>query len=367
MMAHRHKVSLVDNDLAPGPFNYDHPRPQAMARLDGTLFSPMKGYDGPGLYTGNGIYAIGMYGTWAWRESEDEEVMHTRTDNWERWFKRYFPQVERFLYLIDESDDFLKTQRWASWVHSGTGPGKDLPVFATVANIAQAHARIPDLDIISSVTNAADTALTQTAVDEMREQGKKLYLYNAKRPQTGTFATEDDGTALRELAWGQFKKGIERWFFWESTYYNNYQGGIGETNVFASAQTFGAQGRVSAEPRAISFGKTSRNYSNGDGVLFYPGTDVIYPEDNYDARGPIASLRLKHWRRGIQDMDYVTLAMRVNPTRTMAIVNRMVPKALWENGSETVDSHWVRGPISWSIDPDDWERARAELADLIER
>jgi hypothetical protein len=34
--------------------------------------------------------------------------------------------------------------------------------------------------------------------------------------------------------------------------------------------------------------------------------------------------------------------------------------------SDPQDPTWVRTDISWSTDPDDWEAARAELADIIE-
>jgi hypothetical protein len=45
----------------------------------------------------------------------------------------------------------------------------------------------------------------------------------------------------------------------------------------------------------------------------------------------------------------------------------MVPKVLWEYGVEDPgDPTWVLTDISWSTDPDDWEAARAELADIIE-
>ena len=109
------------------------------------------------------------------------------------------------------------------------------------------------------------------------------------------------------------------------------------------------------------------NYSNGDGVLFYPGSDAAYPERSYGLQGPIASLRMKYWRRGIQDVDYLTLAEKRDAAATKAIIERMVPKVLWEYGvNDPSDPSWVRAPISWSTNPDDWERARKALADIIE-
>jgi hypothetical protein len=114
-------------------------------------------------------------------------------------------------------------------------------------------------------------------------------------------------------------------------------------------------------------GLSGWNSSNGDGLLFYPGTDTVYPASSYNLEGPIASLRLKHWRRGIQDVDYLALAMSRNPAATSAIVNQMVPKTMWEYGvSDPNDPTWVRTDTSWSINPDDWEAARASLANIIE-
>jgi hypothetical protein len=191
---------------------------------------------------------------------------------------------------------------------------------------------------------------------------KGIYMYNGKRPANGSFATEDDGVALRELAWAQYKKNVDRWYYWEATYYNDYQGGRGETNVFQTAATF--SGAIS---NSASLGQTGWNHSNGDGLLFYPGTDTVFPAESLGLEGPVASLRLKHWRRGIQDVDYIALAHAVNPALTQAVVNRMVPKALWDYGiANPSDPTYVRTDISWSIDPEDWEQARADLANIIE-
>ena len=164
------------------------------------------------------------------------------------------------------------------------------------------------------------------------------------------------------MAWGQYKKSIDRWFYWESTYYNNDQGNTGQTNVFQQAHTYG-----NLEGIDEVMGETGWNYLNGDGVLFYPGTDTHFPQESYGVMGPFASLRLKHWRRGIQDVDYLTLAAGIDPERTTAIVNRMIPQVLWEYGVEDPeDPTWVLTDISWPTEPDEWEAARAELADIIE-
>ena len=194
-----------------------------------------------------------------------------------------------------------------------------------------------------------------------------FFLYNSNRPASGSFAIEDEGVALRELAWSQYKLGVDRWFYWESTYYNNFQCDQGDekslTNVFHQAQTFGCYEKFDE-----SLGQTGWNYLNGDGVLFYPGTDSRFPVDNYGVMGPFASLRLKHWRRGIQDVDYLTMAAQIDPQRTLDIVQSMIPSVLWEMGvTELADPTYLFSDISWPTDPDLWEAARSELADIIEQ
>ena len=57
----------------------------------------------------------------------------------------------------------------------------------------------------------------------------------------------------------------------------------------------------------------------------------------------------------------------VNPLAVASLVQKMVPKVLWENDvTDPADPTWVITPISWSIDPADWEAARQRLADIIE-
>ncbi len=139
---------------------------------------------------------------------------------------------------------------------------------------------------------------------------------------------------------------------------------MGQIDVFTQAQTFGSFDGIDTEHARGEYGW---NYTNGDGVLFYPGTDHDYPDSSYGVSGPFASLRLKHWRRGIQDADYLALASAADAAATAAIVQRMAPTVLWEYGVENPDDPtYVYTDISWSTDPDDWETARGELADLIE-
>ena len=365
-VAHRHKISLIDNYIEVSQMD------EAWKdRLNGSLFTGTNGYDGPGVGVGNNVYSIGTYGGWAWGENWQESSkadMWSNTNAWVDWFtgQAFKTPTEYFLYLIDESDDYATTEKWAQWMDSNPGSGKNLMSMATVSSPTAWEKSLPSLDIPASFIAMGITSLWENATTALvQNPGKRFYYYNGARPASGTFCTEDDGVALRVNGWIQHKKKIDRWFYWESTYYNNYQGGQGHTDVFTRAQTYG--GKEPGLDTEFARGEYGWDYTNGDGVLFYPGTDRHYTAQSYGVDGPLASLRLKHWRRGIQDADYLALANAVDSGATRVIVNRMIPKVLWEHGvANEEDPTYVYTNISWSIDPDKWEAARKELADIIE-
>jgi hypothetical protein len=358
LLAHRHRISLI-GDLEDS--DRDRPHNDWLSRLTGSLFTAANGYAGPGVNTPNDVYSIGTYGSWDW-QGEGQTAMRTHTDNWVNWFEQNAPDIVYFLYLIDESDDYVEIEQWAQWINNNPGPGQRMKSMATLP-VPNALNNTPSLDI---PTSWADIGITQTwenaAANYINNNNKRFYMYNSNRPACGTFATEDDGVALRVLAWTQYKKEVDRWFYWAGTYYNNYQGDMGETNVFVKAHTFGGKSGIDNV-----FGETGWNYTNGDGVLFYPGTDKIFPNQSYNVKFPFAALRLKHWRRGVQDVDYLVMAAQIDPRRVEEIINAMIPKVLWEYGVDDLnDPTYVTTDISWSIDPDDWEEARKELADIID-
>ncbi len=357
-VAHRHRISLIDGYQPP-----DRMDEAWTARLSGSLFTPDNDYRGPGEGVGNNVYSIGTYGGWPW-QGEGEAAMRSNTDLWANWFnsRNFSTPVDYFLYLIDESSDFSEIEDWSRWINNNPGPGSQVLSMATVS-LVDGVDQTPSLDIPDSGTATGVTADFQSAAETLlASPGRHLWMYAAYRPNVGSIAIEDDGVSPRVTAWAQFKKQVERWFCWESTYYENFQGGTGQTNVFQSAFTFGGHSGYDN-----ILGETGWNYGNGDGVLFYPGTDLTFPSDSYGVNGPFVSLRLKHWRRGIQDVDYLTMAAKINPIRVAEIVEAIIPKILWEYGvDDPGDPTWIRTDISWSTDPDLWEAARAELADIIE-
>jgi hypothetical protein len=368
LLAHRHRISLIGDDANQ---TGTQPGSDYVPVLTGTFFSAANGYAGPGTGTGQDVYSIGTYGSMT--SGSTQAQFTSDFDGWETWFEASSPSTERFVYLCDEIDcqhgtPDLPTQ--LQWWSAITGPGGKLHTMAT-QDLLGAPATLSDPTSSwpfsigtpsGNTTVNGTTAADQAAVAAVlaAEPARRLFSYNGSRPGAGSIATEDDGVALREQPWGQYKKGIDRWFWWEATYYNDFQAGLGEVDLFASANTFGTAAADTA------YGTSGG--ANGNGLLFYPGTDALFPSSSYGLAGPIASLRLKHWRRGIQDVDYLTLAAAKDSTSVQSLVNKVVPSVLWEVQCHdpVSDCSYSYAPISWSRSPDDWESARAALAHIID-
>lgn len=356
-LAHRHGIDLFDKNEGVGSKATDtQPRSEWIRRLSGALFTPEAGYEGPGKGLGNQVFFIGTYGSWPGKTEPD--VLKKYAAGWQSWFTQNSPHTSAYFYIADESTNYVEQEQWAKTVKS-VAPG--IRTFATVA-LPEAVDHLPSIDAAASWFNFGSAPRWEKALSVWRANKKEFHLYNGKRPLSGSFATEDDGVSLRALSWAQLKLGVKRWFFWNGTYYNNYQGGSGDTNVFQSAQTFGM--RAKEDPL---IGETGWNYSNGDGVLFYPGTDKIFSAESYGVKGPFASLRLKLWRSGIEDAKYIEAAFEKNPSATKAIMQRMLPKVLWQVGvADESDPTWKKTDISWSNEPQVWESARRDLAKIVE-
>jgi hypothetical protein len=368
LMAHRHRISLIGDDLNQ---TGNQPGDDYVAVLDGSFFTAQNGYAGPGVGTGQDVYSIGTYGDLT--EGSTQAQFDSAFTGWETWFEAHSPSTERFVYLCDESACTQTTPTLAAqlqWWTALGGVGSKLHTMAT-QNLLDAPATLSDPSSTwpfsqgvsgTNTTTGGTTTADQTAADAVlgAEPTRRIFAYNGQRPGAGSVATEDDGVALREQPWGQYKKKIDRWFWWEATYYDDNQAGLGKVDLFTSANTFGS---ATSDP---NYGTTGG--ANGNGVLVYPGTDMLFPSSSYGIAGPIASLRLKHWRRGLEDVDYLALAAAKDPSAVSALVNKMVPSVLWEQQCHDPanDCSYTYAPASWSDNPDDWEAARAALAHIID-
>lgn len=362
-MAKRHRIHLITEGV-------ELFRKEQFSRLDkvfdSKLFTEEHDYQGPGYGVPSDIYSVGTYGGWRalsqWDQNSKESIWKN-SDKVVKFFEETYPDVEYFLYLLDEPQQksFKQVEEWARWVKENSGPGKKLKTLCTTS-LPNQQQYMPAVDIAFELWGQTD--VYENALTRLRDEGGEVMTYNGWRPSAGTFMIEDDGLALRVNGWIQFKHRIDRWFYWAGTNYYNPSRSNYKTNVFREACTFGRKN----EKIHPKYGEWGHGYGNGDGLLFYPGLDTIYPDDSYNLLGPIASLRLKLWRRGLQDYEYLRLARNIDPQAVDALVRKMVPESLWELGvSDKNDPSYVHKGISWSVDPDEWERARRKLAEIAMR
>jgi len=83
---------------------------------------------------------------------------------------------------------------------------------------------------------------------------------------------------------------------------------------------------------------------NGDGLLYYPGHDIGFD-------GPVASYALKSLRRGAQDYEYLWLLKQAGKEKEAdAIVDTVCP-----------------APGKWNEEVESWDKARLELAKLLNK
>ncbi|MCA9670535.1 MAG: DUF4091 domain-containing protein [Myxococcales bacterium] len=311
-LGRRHQITMfIGDDNAPN---------QAMAdRLSGKTFSAANGYYGWGVGQGQDVYSIHTFGG---------TLNSSQANTWNDWFKQNAPGVDFFLYTWDEPESGDLGQ-----VNSRAASAKPVPAFVTNDYTSE----LSDISIFA--VYAENFSLSN--FNQGKAAGKTIWIYNGTRPFTGSFATDDVAVSPRVNAWIQYKHGIERWFYWESTYYNDFQGGAGKTNLFKEAMTF----------------SNGSDEVNGDGVLIYPGRDLVFPAEDRGFDGPLPSIRLKNWRRGIQDAALLALAKAKDQALHDQAIAALVPAAL--------DQKEHNQKVSWSEDGEQWLEQRRKLAMLF--
>lgn len=378
---HRHRMALIgENDCSTAT----NPCAGTWGRFDGTLFTNANGYDGPGIGVSNGVYSIGTYGSGFWAGAgcsingvNTQSAFNTAADAWGSWFQAHVPSAElstfdAIMYLCDEpfaqpnaTTALTSVETWSQWHAADAGAGSYLKTASTL-DVVNASQQANDLQVSIEHAGFGDcgsagrpcnlTTINQSAANTWQAAtGKQLWGYAANRPGTGSFTLEDDGVALRQRAWAQYKKGMNRWFQW----YIEPAGDLFDNPVTESS---GGTAFDSV------LGMHDSTYTNSENVMVYPGSDVLNAGlPNYGVNGPFASLRMKEWRRGIEDVDYLALAKAINPSAVSTLLNTAVSSTLWDFPN-TDPSYWV-APLGWtqpwSDNPDDWESYRAQLATIV--
>ena len=335
--AHRQRIELVHGyDIASVS--------AAMGRFDGSDFSKAKGYEGPGLGVGNRIIPRTFYGP---GKSFDERASAWReADSWLSFLRQKLPNALTFLYLPDEPgrSEYNYIRQLAENIHSNPGPGKALPTFVT-------KHYVKELDGAIDIWDTGPLGYDIARANEERERGRKYWIYNGGRPAAGAIVIDAPATDPRATIWACFKHGVDNYFYWHGVHWQHNRQKVGERkqNVWANPMTFDTRGQPN-KPVA------DQGYINGDGVLIYPGEDKLHPDQDRGIAGPISTIQLANFRRGLQDHQYLTLARNLKLDEVVdESLQAVVPRVFSDSGPA----------IGFSETGNDYERARYKLAQAI--
>ena len=144
---------------------------------------------------------------------------------------------------------------------------------------------------------------------------------------------------------------MQVYFYWHSVHWrhNAQKEGERNQNVWANSITFDNRKEAKRTP-------DDQGYIHGDGVLIYPGQELLHPEEDRGVPGPIATIQLANFRRGLQDHQYLTMARRMGLNAVVAdVLTAIVPRVFSDAGER----------VSFPETGDPYEAARVKLAAAI--
>ncbi len=335
--AHRQRIELVHAyDLAQAR--------AARGRFTGTDFTRARGYEGPGERFGNRIIPRTFYGPG--KEFDERASAWRQADAWVTFLSKNFPGATTFLYLPDEPgrSEYAYIRQLADNVHSNPGPGKALPTFVT-------KHYVKELDGAIDIWDTGPLGYDIERAREERTRGRRYWIYNGGRPAAGAIVIDAPATDPRATVWACFKHGVDNYFYWHGVHWQHNRQKVGERrqNVWANPITFDNRGQPNKPV-------DDQGYINGDGVLIYPGQELLHPEEDRGIAGPINTIQLASFRRGLQDHQYLTLARRRGlDSLVNEVLQRIVPRVFSD----------AKGAVGFAETGNDYESARYRLAQAI--
>jgi len=187
-----------------------------------------------------------------------------------------------------------------------------------------------------------------THVEEQREiirQGGQIWIYSsnsAREPCIGAPYIDTEVLALRTWGWipWKYRESVTTMCEWGTFYH-------GEDKRWRDP--------------AIAAALGGDQVLNGDALLIYPGEFL-------GIDGPVPCIRLKALRRGSQDYEYLRLlAEKMGNARTAdEIAGGVLFRAMHEALKPGQDYWQPRQRDSRSHDPEQWDKARRQLAELLQ-
>ena len=348
-MAHAHRSTFLERNPVM-PSNEQQWQDYASHygdMLDGELFSVGRGYQGPGKDTPVSVWrtpwpqpydmklddALSYADIRQYENKAQQWVKLARQNNWDnsRWFAYVFDEVDGPEHS-DKSYLAMAHQQMAlvqDAIDAGSGD-KSIDLLWTSHSNPADWRDDPSIDLRGKVRLWAPNAHAAEPdfLAEQSSKGDRTWFYHSGHPAVGAHVINASGIELR--TWGVI-----------AARYNI-------DGVLMWAVNLGNDDKPFADP---SYKPDDDRFGNG--VLVYPGRQL--PKIGFPAaRGAIPSMRLKSWRRGLQDYELVQLAAEQHPAATAQLLQQMIPQALAQG----------TGKAAWSSDPADWIAFKLKLLEL---
>ena len=369
-MAHQHRFVVGDRrGRGPDERNWADYDKTYGTILDGSLFTTAEGYVGPGAATGVTFWRAPFAQAFDGRvPAFTDEQLRTYTAGAKAYREhlaaRGWDARRIFAYIVDEPGrmdprSVAGLKKLQDALDEGAGKGRINLIWTSHTNPATL-ASDPATDLRGIIRwwapngRAADGRFLTPRVRE----GETAWFYHHGHPCVGVHAVNATGVELR--TWGNicWRYQISGSFWW----------------AMDLSDAKDPMNRPIYSPRETRW---------GNGVLFYSGArlpDVGLPAID----GPVSSLRMKAYRRGLQDYEYGWLLKQAGRQAVAdEAVRRVIPVALAEAlpeaprasgaASEKAEqagraagrgSGRFRAP--WRTDVNDWYRMHADLAAALD-
>jgi hypothetical protein len=250
--------------------------------------------------------------------------------------KGWSPRMYVFFQGLDEpstQDKYAQIRRLAEVVHRASKRIKFRHDFYTA--FADAERLIRYFDGAVDIWCISSCFYPVRSLQARQARGEEAWFYQGSEPWVGSENLDNEALGLRTWAWIAWKYQVDCWHNW-------------------CAGRWGDSENILLYPQN---GRTRQAWRpNSNGVMIYPGCLVGVDE-------LLASIRLKAYRRGNTDYEYMLLLKQLGAgEQADEIVNSVVRKALGEAGT---DRKRIGTFGDWSHDPDEWEAARRRLAEAI--
>jgi hypothetical protein len=310
-LLHAHRIAPMLDATSPSDVDREYPA------LSGALYTQSQGYIGPAPGMGDGVLALGTHGAFGGPDAATLERIRGVADRVAE--QKLLGATDMVLYAADEQCSSPWGAGWRALLRDSEDTNLRRVRVGWTCSL-DPTAQPVDVPMMHASFDVA-------RVNAARVQGKESWVYDGVRPRTGTFLIDDDAVSPRVNGWLSAMYRIPRWVVRDSMHWYAEHGDV-PIDPFADAESF----------------RSETEWANGDGMLLYPGMQTDAFEDHsLGLPSVLASIRLKNWRRGLEDAGYLQMARDRDPARADAVARWLVPAAFDEATAGDAPSWGSRG------------------------